>query len=89
MNSYGLCDGVDDCGDNSDESSENCRKLQVMSCSFEQFMGGLSPCNWTQEVDSGSNSMWKTMKSVIANTDNNMLRMTGPTFDHTFELAKT
>ena len=86
MNAYGLCDGINDCGDNSDESHVYCQILLVNSCTFET--NGVRPaCNWTQETDPGSNARWMTMSSLTANTNQNMIRMTGPTFDHTYRLA--
>ena len=84
MNRFGLCDGLNDCGDNSDELLDKCASLQVNTCTFELTS---SACISTQEIDPGSNAIWRTMSSMSANTNQNMLRMTGPTFDHTYRLA--
>ena len=84
MTRYGLCDNLNDCGDNSDESDANCRKLKVAPCAFENNQDSF--CNWTQEFNTGSNVLWKSMTSTTANLNANMLRMTGPTFDHTYRV---
>ena len=84
MTPYGLCDNLNDCGDVSDESGVYCSKL-TMYCTFEQ---GTPPCNDTQEFDSGSTNLWSNMTTINANPDQNMLRMTGPTTDHTIQLPK-
>ena len=86
MSAYGLCDGVNDCGDKSDESLDNCRKLTVNKCSFEPTLPSAA-CIWTQELDPGSTSQWNVMNSLQMNNDENMLRMAGPMFDHTYRLT--
>ena len=88
MTPYGLCDNLNDCGDESDESGANCIKLKVNRCTFENNVGSVTPCNYSQEFDSGSTKLWTNMTAISAYTEQNMLRMTGPTFDHTFQLSR-
>ena len=87
INSLNLCDNLNDCGDESDETNELCAKNQVLPCTFEADSASRAACNWTQQFDSGSNLNWKTKTTLTANLNSNMIRMTGPTFDHTYQLA--
>jgi hypothetical protein len=80
-----LCDTVNDCGDQSDETQDYCRKNIVNYCNFEPNQVSRAACNWTQEFDSGSNNLWKPETTITAS--NNMARLTGPTHDHTFRMA--
>lgn len=83
---YTLCDSVNDCGDQWDESAVNCRRMNITRCSFETSLG-TSACKYTLEQDRGSSTQWRLIKATTASTSNNMARMTGPMIDHTYKLA--
>ena len=78
---YVFCDSVDDCGHRFDETSDKCKQNLVIRCIFEDS----EPCNWKLEYDKGSKSWWQTITAITANTNKNMVRMTGPLTDHTYK----
>ena len=86
INQFSLCDQVNDCGDQWDESYSNCAKVKVPRCSFES-QAASSGCNYTLERDSGSSTQWTPLKAATASINRYMTRMTGPMTDHTYRLA--
>ena len=81
-----LCDGVNDCGNNFDESADYCNQLKVTKCTFEPTQKAGS-CNWTQESDLHSSLKWKIQSSGEIGVSN-LIGNTGPLMDHTFRIMK-
>jgi hypothetical protein len=76
VSKYSFCDGIDDCGDESDESYTYCQRITIPKCQFEVQT---IHCNWRHENDVGSHADWFYVQSGA-----NFYRMTGPVTDHTF-----
>jgi hypothetical protein len=76
VSKYSFCDGIDDCGDESDENYTYCQRITVPKCQFEVQT---IHCNWRHEKDVGSLADWFYVQSGA-----NLNRMTGPVTDHTF-----
>jgi hypothetical protein len=76
VSKYSYCDGIDDCGDESDESYTYCQRITIPKCQFEVQT---IHCNWKHENDVGSHADWFYVQSGA-----NLNRMTGPVTDHTF-----
>lgn len=81
---FGLCDNQNDCGDQWDESADQCSRITTFSCTFDQAYRFPSNCNWTLELESRAFSLWVTTSTYTAGTPSSMARMTGPTNDHTY-----